>query len=232
MSLCTLIQRVGRAARKFDVEATGVYLVEKEHFDAYKAAQAAKKKVAEKKRRKAQGGPSAKTPRTTGTADASQARQEAEDSDNSGDESDGSPEDLTRIPSVAPAQLGRLLPSRAGISMEDYEKAVMDVYINTRSHGICRRDVTNEYFDNPLGKTDFNPHLTSLGGYLKLQNHHLVTVKDIVEEENRDSVVISAILQISYYGLLLPQRRRSAERTRSRPRSIQWSSAISIYAKA
>ena len=44
MSLCTLIQRVGQVARKFDVEATGVYLVEKEHFDVYKVAQAAKKK--------------------------------------------------------------------------------------------------------------------------------------------------------------------------------------------
>ena len=232
MSLCTLIQHVGRAAHKFDVEVTGVYLVEKEHFDAYKAAQAAKKKAAEeKKRRKVLGGPSGKRPRTTGTADASQARQEAEDSDNSGDESDESPADLIGIPSV-PTQPGRLLLSRSGISMEDYEKAVMDVYINACSHGICRRDVTNEYFDNPPGRTDFNPHLTSLEAYLKSQNHHLVTVKGVVEEENRDSVVTFAILQISYYGLLLTQRRRSAERTRSRPRSIQWSSAISIYAKA
>ena len=65
--------------------------------------------------------------------------------------------------------------------MEDYEKAVMDVYINTHSLGICRIDVTNKY---SLGKTDFNPHLTSLGACLKLQNHHLVTVKGVVEEEN------------------------------------------------
>jgi len=54
---------------------TGVYLVEKEHFDAYKATQVVKKKAAKKKKRqKALGGLSVKRHGTMGNADASQAQ--------------------------------------------------------------------------------------------------------------------------------------------------------------
>ena len=34
---------------------------------------------------------------------------------------------------------------------EDYEEAAIDVYINARSRGFCRRAVSNEFFDNKPG---------------------------------------------------------------------------------
>jgi hypothetical protein len=36
--------------------------------------------------------------------------------------------------------------------MEDYETAVMDIFINACLRGFCYREVANEYFDNPPGK--------------------------------------------------------------------------------
>jgi hypothetical protein len=42
----------------------------------------------------------------------------------------------------------KCLPSAVGLTDEEYEFAVMDVYINARSRNICRRAVTDEYFGN------------------------------------------------------------------------------------
>lgn len=50
-SLCTLFQRLGRAARNAGIEATGVYLVEQEHFDLCKVQRAARKKKTDMRKR-------------------------------------------------------------------------------------------------------------------------------------------------------------------------------------
>ncbi|OBZ77631.1 ATP-dependent DNA helicase RecQ [Grifola frondosa] len=46
-SLCTLMQRLGRGARDPALEAIGIYLVEREHFDGYREAKEVKKREKE-----------------------------------------------------------------------------------------------------------------------------------------------------------------------------------------
>jgi hypothetical protein len=71
------------------VEATGIYLVEKEHFDAYKAQKAAKKTAAEEKKwkQKAQDESSSKQACLTG-ADTSQIMRAVSEDVNIGNNSD------------------------------------------------------------------------------------------------------------------------------------------------
>ncbi|KAJ7582033.1 P-loop containing nucleoside triphosphate hydrolase protein [Mycena floridula] len=68
LSLCTLLQRLGRAARNLLIEARAVYFVEGEHFDATRAAKAEKKK-----RRKSLKAPAAKQRKVQPLAGSSQA---------------------------------------------------------------------------------------------------------------------------------------------------------------
>jgi hypothetical protein len=51
-----------------------------------------------------------------------------------------------------------IIPPLVGLNDAEYEFAVMDVYINAKSRGICRRRVCNEYFGNNKGMTLNSTH--------------------------------------------------------------------------
>jgi hypothetical protein len=160
-SLCTLFQRLGRAARAPGIEATGIYLVEREHFDWYKARKEAGQKArAEKRKSQSQSGPSSnlKKQRTGGEVAQVSASTHVEEPDTDSD-NDGEDRDVDSIPVPEAIPFSTIkgpfktydhLPSRSGLSTEEYEKACMDAYINARSRGWCRREIGDEYFQNHL----------------------------------------------------------------------------------
>lgn len=158
-SLCTLSQRLGRGGRDPDTEATGIYLVEPDYFDANKLAKAKrKKKREEKKRPKEQPHSSVKRRRIHGSQDVSHVREVDEEGSDSDDyESDGDDDEHIIQPPVLvfasnSGDDSSALPHPKGLSIEEYEKIVMDTYINAGSRRLCRRRIQNEYFQNHLAR--------------------------------------------------------------------------------
>lgn len=155
-SLCTLFQRLGRAARACGIEATGIYLVEQEHFDWYKAQKEARQKA--KRKNQNQSGPSSKRRRTESrVAQASTSTDRVEEPGTDSDSDDSDNEESIPVPEAIPlatikgsSKTYDHLPSRSGLSTEEYEKACMDAYINARLRGWCRREISDEYFQNNL----------------------------------------------------------------------------------
>lgn len=45
---------------------------------------------------------------------------------------------------------GKLLPSSAGLDVEEYEVAAIEAFIDAENRMICRRRITDEYFGNNL----------------------------------------------------------------------------------
>ncbi|KAG1785764.1 P-loop containing nucleoside triphosphate hydrolase protein [Suillus plorans] len=133
-SLCTLWQRLGRAARDISTEATGIYLVEPQYIDYQKekARERANARTAKRKQVDDGGGGSRKKHKSTSIAQVPSVGNRTE-----------SGEDV-RNPQHA---IQRIVPK--DLNDEEYEAAAMDAYINARARGFCRRNVSNEYFDNP-----------------------------------------------------------------------------------
>ncbi|KII91007.1 hypothetical protein PLICRDRAFT_553037 [Plicaturopsis crispa FD-325 SS-3] len=182
-SLCTLVQRVGRGGRHPEVEATGIYLVERDHFDWYKQAKAERAAGQKRKRtgsdRNGEDAAPRKRPRGNGATNVSEARErdatelgESSGSEDEDEEIENEPrlqEEQFRhtsstmavddihgtvtapSPDHTPApgsSSGKCLPCPKSLPWEEYEKSAMDVYINAASRHICRRRVTDEYFEN------------------------------------------------------------------------------------
>ncbi|KIK77846.1 hypothetical protein PAXRUDRAFT_165593, partial [Paxillus rubicundulus Ve08.2h10] len=171
-SLCTLLQRLGRAARDPNLEAVAVYFVEGEYFDDDKPGKASKKRKSAlssqkaSKRTKLQSTEvqpithtGSRTSTVTGCAWISPNSRVA------------APTIIDAIPSMSlssiPTTAGstsasqasqappvRILP--AGLEIEEYEAFAMKTFINAHGRGFCRHKVLDEYFDNPKG-TSFSP---------------------------------------------------------------------------
>lgn len=134
--------------------------MESKYFDVTKEIKAAKRKAAEqRKRQREQGGPASKRRRAVG---ANAGQEHVEDIGSS--DSDSLAKDGTTDPTCGDREHverpvrtieGKLLPSAASMSMDEYEKAAMNVFINAASSGLCRRHVANEYFQNNLASKFF-----------------------------------------------------------------------------
>ncbi|KAF9525693.1 P-loop containing nucleoside triphosphate hydrolase protein [Crepidotus variabilis] len=159
-SLSTLMQRMGRGGRQRDTEATGIYLVEPQYFDH------AKKKVIGKRKRNLNEvipGPQKQKQRRDNEStalgmmerderDNNTEAEEVEDELDTGVDEDtyGEEEEPWIQPFVSKDMISLELPSPYGQSEEHYESLVMDLFINARERGYCRRLVMNKYFGNYL----------------------------------------------------------------------------------
>jgi superfamily II DNA/RNA helicase len=148
-----LVQRIGRGARRRNVEATAIYLVESKYFDHAKNVQ--KRKPAENKL--ISGGKRRKvSDNVTAVVDGDQSsrRQEEDAADSEGSSRSQVEEAMgtsingpSRSSTIsASASLQKVLPSWRGMDDEEYEEAVMDCLINAEQRGICIRQVLDEYF--------------------------------------------------------------------------------------
>ncbi|KIJ09268.1 hypothetical protein PAXINDRAFT_164396 [Paxillus involutus ATCC 200175] len=135
-SLCTLMQRLGRGARSPNLEATGIYFVDKNYN---KKRGKGGMKPGSKRKSATQGGASKKA-RSSGAASGEVrgpvGRQEEADESESSES--GSEEEETE----------ENVEGASSSVEEEYETAVMDVFINAHKHSVCRRRVANEYFGN------------------------------------------------------------------------------------
>ena len=52
-----------------------------------------------------------------------------------------------------------LIPPLAGMTKDEYEFRVMDIYINAKTREVCRRRVCNEYFGNDEGRANVTIHI-------------------------------------------------------------------------
>ncbi|PPQ76587.1 hypothetical protein CVT26_012791 [Gymnopilus dilepis] len=175
-SLCTLFQRLGRAGRGDGTRAIGIYLVEPCYSDGHKNKVIGKRKrngkknnVPRKKRAIAASLPVAprqgeETLEQIGGDDGRDGRGECEEEREPASEDeeveveieDGADEECAPIPndqstpaaSQAGSALPTSLPSPTGLTAEEYEAFAMDVFINARRRGVCRRKVINQYFGN------------------------------------------------------------------------------------
>ena len=105
-----------------------------------------------------QSGPSSKRRRTESrVAQASTSTDCVEEPGTDSDSEDSDIEDSMPVPEAnplamikGPSKMYDHLPSRCGLSTEEYEKACMDTYINAHLRGWCRREIGDEYFQNNL----------------------------------------------------------------------------------
>ena len=137
--LCTLWQRLGRAARDPSKEAIGVYIVEPSYTDHH--------------RLEAEGRVAARAER----AQLKQQRDGAQEVDTAAGVSQTERKTQKR-PRRQQAQPGAVVLPPAGKLIagdrhheDKYEGAAMDAYINARSRGVCSRAVSDEFFDNRPG---------------------------------------------------------------------------------
>ncbi|KAI9437493.1 P-loop containing nucleoside triphosphate hydrolase protein, partial [Lactarius indigo] len=140
-SLCMLWQRLGRAARDPSKEATGIYIVEPQYMDHCRV-QAEQRVASQAERSRLQ-----EVPDTENVASSPRRQVRVEGGHK------GCPR-TRKKPHHQPNQSGSMVPHATGNLIiqeqrhQDYEAAAMDAYINTRSRGICRRRIPNEFFGN------------------------------------------------------------------------------------
>ncbi|KAH9040343.1 P-loop containing nucleoside triphosphate hydrolase protein [Lactarius pseudohatsudake] len=140
-SLCMLWQRLGRAARDPNKEATGIYMVEPQHTDQrrIRADKKASDLTERAQQKKSQGavdansGPSRPTRRRGSRTMRKKSQSRV-----------GRPEVLTQHTA------DNLIVKEE--RHESYKVAAMDTYINARQRGICRRKISDEFFGNRPGE--------------------------------------------------------------------------------
>ncbi|KIK32775.1 hypothetical protein CY34DRAFT_27154 [Suillus luteus UH-Slu-Lm8-n1] len=137
INLCTLMQRLGRAACDPSMEASSFYFVEKDY-----------------KKRKGNGTKVNDGSKKGKPREQPSHRSDHESSD-SGSESDGNEINDTLAPCrnngvSMSASPGKLLPLSAGMGIDEFELVVMGVYIEAGNQTICRRRIADEYFRNNL----------------------------------------------------------------------------------
>ncbi|KAG2741977.1 P-loop containing nucleoside triphosphate hydrolase protein [Suillus brevipes Sb2] len=162
-SLCTLMQRLGRAARDPLLTALAVYFVEPLYFDTYRG---------KRKRPSPQGHislPARKRAKEKNKASNSRLdREDSEPEDHGGAVSDAEEnveEDMGRDntaerthrglaasthpqdPPGSTEAVAKILPS--GLDNDAIEQSAMYAFINAHLRGLCRRKVADEYFNNP-----------------------------------------------------------------------------------
>jgi superfamily II DNA/RNA helicase len=141
-TLSTLWQRFGRGGQNPALEATAVFLVEKEHFDEIR-----KKKEETKKRKAAKAATSVPTkrPRTQATSTVLQTSESVDvegTSDDSADESENKLEEMRRRYLELGNKPGRKSTKRT-------LEPVMDDFINAGTRKFpCRQLPLNVYFEN------------------------------------------------------------------------------------
>jgi hypothetical protein len=167
--MSTLWQRFGRGGRNRKLEAIGIFLVEKEHFDEEKARKAEKKaqKMVAKKRKqkKANENPSSprKQARTSGQTTVLQVRQHPNqelavatgprsvETDSGSSDSESNAAEMSeqlneRYTALPPVDQSKTRKKRR--VDRDIDPA-MDDLINAKSRGLpCRRKPSNAYFQN------------------------------------------------------------------------------------
>ncbi|KAG1728758.1 P-loop containing nucleoside triphosphate hydrolase protein [Suillus paluster] len=156
-SLCTLMQRLGRAARDPSIEASSIYFVEKD----YKRRRGHAKKVHHgKQKARVQQGAVGDVKRAIAIKGNNGGRTheqpEGHERSDSSSESDGDELNDT-IASYRNTGVGtstptpsKLLPSSTGLCIEEYEVAAMEAFIDAGNQTICRCRITDEYFGNNL----------------------------------------------------------------------------------
>ncbi|KAF9549257.1 hypothetical protein CPC08DRAFT_823451 [Agrocybe pediades] len=161
-SLCTLFQRLGRAARGPKTRGNAIYFVEAQYFDGNQ-----KKTTGKRKRTKATtSGPRKQqhqVPATTSSAEqiAIDGDVVVGEEDDNGSDQEGAVSDDGNEPdtserncaeshgaSASHTNLAASLPPPSSMSAESYEGMAMDLFINSHSRGCCRRAVLNQYFGN------------------------------------------------------------------------------------
>lgn len=167
-SLCTLMQRLGHAARDPSMEASGFYFVEKD----YKKRKGNGTKVnGKRKARVQQGSPKVvaclegvvgsmkRAIMIDGSKKGKPREQPSHRSDHessdSGSESGGNEINDTLAPCrnngvSMSASPGKFLPLSAGMGIDEFELVVMGFYIEAGNQTICRRRIADEYFENNL----------------------------------------------------------------------------------
>ncbi|PPR03854.1 hypothetical protein CVT26_000852 [Gymnopilus dilepis] len=152
-SLCTLFQRVGRAGRGKGTRATGIYLVEPQYFDGHKNKVIGKRKRSSKAKYVPQKMQRTEAPVRLVTEQEEEVVEEEEDEPGERDQDVGVEEEEGDVP-LHPTARGEArqylvsLPATTGLAPDEYEAIAMDLFINARLRGRCRRGVINEYFGN------------------------------------------------------------------------------------
>ena len=130
-SLCTLWQRLGRAARDPCKEATGIYMVEPQYMD--KKRKEAEKRAGERTERALAANPGDPRGEPQGERSGHGTRKRPRSR-------------VNQAPTHVPQAAGNLIVEEGRHG--SYEVAAMETYINARQRGICRRNVSNEFFGN------------------------------------------------------------------------------------
>jgi superfamily II DNA or RNA helicase len=142
-SLCTLWQRLGRAARDPRREATSIYLVEPQYMDqtSKQSDQGDSGPTERVQQKRSQGvanpgGPSRKRGQLQGREGHGGRKKSRVDQ---------------AQPHASEAQTdGKLIVKED--RHQHYEVAAMDTYVNARERGTCRHMVSNEFFGNRPGE--------------------------------------------------------------------------------
>jgi hypothetical protein len=144
-SLCTLWQRLGRAARDPSNEASGIYLVESQYFDNHRkeAEDRATARAEKAHKKQLEGATESERVATQKDKDTRTHKGKA----GPGTRKKNQPRPSLGLPAHATNKLIVMEPRH----QQDYEVAAMDTYINVRLRGICRRQVSDEFFGNGPG---------------------------------------------------------------------------------
>ncbi|KAG0691991.1 P-loop containing nucleoside triphosphate hydrolase protein, partial [Suillus ampliporus] len=140
-SLCTLMQRLGRAARDPSIEASGIYFVEKD----YKKRKGNGTKGNRKRKARVQQGKAHEQPSHRSDHESSDSSSESD-----GDEINDTLASCRNTGVSTSTSPGKLLPLSTGLGIDEFELAVMEVFIEAVNQTICRRRIADEYFGNNL----------------------------------------------------------------------------------
>ncbi|KAF9565288.1 P-loop containing nucleoside triphosphate hydrolase protein [Agrocybe pediades] len=159
-SLCTLFQRLGRAARGPSTQGRAIYLVEPQYFDGHQKKTIGKRKRGTKpknpavRRKQVPTSTPSDTPNNVDADTAVESQSENDDDEDiEGAEADGGNHTANgTVPDCVPPRtsehLPTSLPTPSSLPAEEYEAVAMDLFINSGSRGLCRRVVLNQYFGN------------------------------------------------------------------------------------
>ncbi|KAJ3553427.1 hypothetical protein NP233_g12645 [Leucocoprinus birnbaumii] len=139
-SLCTLMQQLGRTARGQGVTAVGIYLVEPVYFDDHKRKQKWNNVEDEEGDEDDDQIPVKLVRLEGGSSSVSVEAPRSEDTE------DLPATDIKKDPKSIP------FPKNRNRSDAEFEEEVMDLYINSKTCSVCRRAVSNRYFENHLAE--------------------------------------------------------------------------------
>lgn len=105
---------------------------------------------------------------------------------------------------------------------KDFEEAAMDAYINARLRGVCRRGVSDEFFDNRLGVFVIHFHKAGLTRGQRLHRWRaLIQTAHVASSRPRACVATHATPSHSLYFPLRPlPRNKPGLQTKSRLESM------------